>query len=450
MSVIAKFSPKDPAKDPGSSSSDGPEARQAETPLSAMDRRVRPPRLTAGRILGVIVLLFVFGVGGYGYVRYGLERTLSVASERVTIAAVEAAPFSDYAPVTGSVAPEDTVYLDAIEGGQVTAVLAEEGAAVEAGDLLARMKNTRLELEVLGREAQITEQQNNLAQARLAFEQNALRHERDVMTLEFQIDRLSDSLARRRPLQGGVASAAEIDDLETELAFNIAQKAVVERAQSADGELADRTLAELERSINRMMESLALVEISLGDLTLTAPITGQLTIFDLNVGVVVAPGQRIGQVDTVGSFKITALVDEFYLGRMAIGQRASVEIAGREYALEVSKVYPNVRDRQFQVDLAFTGPEPAGLRRGQTVRPRIELGETERSLVIANGPYYDETGGLWVLVVSSDGSTAIRRDVTLGRRNPEFVEVLAGLSEGERVITSSYQAFQDVERIDFN
>lgn len=443
MNVIAKFRPKD-------SLGDDPAGRRADEPLSAMDRRVRPQRLTAGRILGVVVLLLVLGVGGYAYVRYGLERTLAVASERVTLSEVQTAPFNDYAPVTGSVAPEDTVYLDLIEGGQVTEVLVEEGATVEAGQLLARLENTRLELEVLSRDAQITEQQNMLATARLGFEQNALNHRRSLMTLEYEITRLTDMLERRRPLEGGVTSAAEIHDLEIELEYNRGLKSVVEQAQAADAALADRTLAVLEASIARMASSLELVQESLGDLSLTAPISGQLTIFDLNVGAVLAPGQRIGQVDTVGSFKIIALVDEFYLGRISIGQPASVDIGGRSYDLQVSKVYPNVRDRQFQVDLTFSGDGPDGLRRGQTVRPRIELGETAESVVIANGPYYDETGGLWVLVASPDGASAVRRDVTLGRRNPEFVEVLSGLSPGERVITSSYQSFQDVERIDFN
>jgi HlyD family secretion protein len=415
-----------------------------------MDRRVRPKRLTPGRVLGVVVILIVLGAGAYGYVRYGVTRTLSVAAERVTLSTVRTATFNDYVPVTGSISPEETVYLDTIEGGQVTEVLIEEGAEVVAGELLARLKNTRLELEVLGREAQITEQQNNLATARLAFEQNGLRHQRDLMTLQFEVERISDILERRRPLVGGVVTGVEIDDLDDELAYNLAMKAVVEQAQAADTELADRTLAQLERSISRMSESLALVEQTLGDLSLTAPISGQLTIFDLNVGAVVAPGQRIGQVDTVGSFKVAALVDEFYLGRIAIGQSASVDIGGRSHELEVVKVYPNVLDRQFQVDLTFKSAPPAGLRRGQTVRPRIELGEAAESLVVENGPFYEETGGLWVLVVSPDGSSASRRDVRLGRRNPDYVEVLAGIVEGERVITSSYQSFRDVERIDFN
>jgi HlyD family secretion protein len=441
VSVIAKLRAKDDSSDAGVG---------AETPLSPMDRRVRPRRITWAGVAGGLVVVAALGAGGYGYVRYGLTRTLSVAAERVTVSAVRAAPFSDYAPVTGNIAPEDTVYLDVINGGQVTEVMAEEGALVDAGEPLARLKNTGLELQVLGLETQISEQQNNFATLRLQFEQNALRYERDLMSLDFQIDLLSDRLGRFRAVETQSRPASEISDLEKEIAFNVAQKAVVERAQAADAELAERTLAQFESQIEQMSARLGLAVESLGDLTLTAPIAGQLTIFDLDVGAVVGPGQRIGQVDAVGGFKITALVDEFYLGRIAIGQSASVEIAGRDLPLEVAKVYPNVRDRQFQVDLAFVGGPPEGLRRGQTVRPRIELGETEDSLVIANGPYYDETGGLWVLVLSPDGATATRRDVTLGRRNPEVVEVLSGLVEGEKVITSSYESFRDVERIDFN
>ncbi|MGD2134135.1 MAG: HlyD family efflux transporter periplasmic adaptor subunit [Maricaulaceae bacterium] len=459
MSVIAKFRAKNAAaSEAGGQNPGGEDAaadprlqrQEAEAALSAMDRRVKPPVFTFGRVLAVVIVLAVLGVGGYGYVRFGLERTLSVAAERVTVSNVELASFRDYVPVTGSVSPEDTVYLDTIESGQVTEVLVDEGVIVEAGDLLARMKNTRLELEVVSAEAQLTEQQNNLDNARLAFQQSELRSRRDLMSVEFEIDRLTDALARRRPLEGSAAPRAEIEDLEDELAHQTALKDVIEQSWEAERALSERTIAQREASIESMTERLALVQEGLSNLSLTAPIAGQLTVFDLNVGEVVGSGQRIGQVDAVGNFKVVALVDEFYLGRISIGQSASVEIGGRAYDLEVDKVYPNVRDRQFEVDLVFAGAPPEGLRRGQTVRPRIELGETAESLVIANGPFYDETGGLWVLVVTPDGSSAHRRDVTLGRRNPEMVEVLSGLAEGERVITSSYQSFRDIERIDFN
>jgi HlyD family secretion protein len=415
-----------------------------------MDRAVAPRRMTPARIAALLVLLIVLAVGILGYFRYGMQRSLTVASERVTISTVQLAPFSDYVPVAGNVAPKDTVFLDTVEGGQVTEVLIEDGAIVEAGQALARLKNTRLELEVLGREAQLTEQHNFLANARLAFQQSELRNQRDMMSVQRQIDRISDDLRRQKPLENEGISISIIRNLEADLAHRQAEKESIEQSQAAEQAVAQRNLAQLAQSIDRMTKSLALVRENLDNLTVTAPIAGQLTGFELKVGEVIGAGQRIGQIDTVNAYKVTAMVDEFYLGRIAFGQPASVDIGAAAYELRVSKVYPDVRERQFAVDLEFTGEAPAGIRRGQTMRPRIELGETAESLVVANGPFYDETGGLWVLVVSSDGNSASRRQVTLGRRNPETVEVVAGLAAGERVITSSYQSFKDVERIDLN
>ncbi len=452
MSVIAKFRRDRPDK-PAQAAQPGGDAAgaQGEAPeLSPMDRAVAPRRITPARIGAGIVVLLVLAVGIIGYVRYGLERSLSVSAERVTLSTVQQAPFSDYVPVSGSIAPEDTVFLDTVEGGQVTEVLVEDGAIVEAGQPLARLKNTRLELEVLGREAQLTEQQNFLANARLAFQQSELRNQRDMMNVERQIERISDDLKRQKPLENEGVSIQAIRNLEADLEHRLAEKATIEESQSAERQVARSNLAQLEQSIARMAQSLALVRENLDNLNVTAPIAGQLTGFELNVGEVIGAGQRIGQVDTVDSYKIAALVDEFYLGRIAFGQDASVDIGGRAHPLKVAKVYPDVRERQFAVDLEFVGEPPQGIRRGQTMRPRIELGETEDSLIVANGPFYDETGGLWVLVVSGDGRSAVRRDVTLGRRNPEAVEVVAGLSPGERVITSSYQSFKDVERVDLN
>lgn len=415
-----------------------------------MDRRVRLSRITPTLVVGLIVVLAVLAAGAYAYMRYGRERVLSVAAERVRISVVTEAPFADYVPVTGSIVPRDTAYLDITEGGQVTEVLVEEGAYVSPGQPLARLKNTRLELEVLGREAQLMEQQNNLANSRLAYEQSVLRNRRDLMSAQFEIARLRDELSRLRTLEGTGAPVATIRDLERELAYNEELRTVVEQAQAGEIELAARNIAQLELSVASMTQSLALVRDTLGDLTIAAPIEGQLTSFDLNLGEVVGAGQAIGQIDTVGSFKVSALVDEFYLGRISPGQAAGVEISGDTSPLEVIKVYPNVRDRQFQVDLEFRGAIPANLRRGQTVRPRIELGETSNSLLVDNGPFYEDTGGLWVFALSADAASAERRAVTLGRRNPEQIEILAGLVEGDRIITSSYETFRDVQRINFD
>lgn len=447
MSVIAKFR-RDRQEKPAEAAQRGGETVGEAPPLSPMDRAVAPRRITPARVGAAILVLLVLAVGIFGYVRYGLQRTLSVSAERVTISNVQQAPFSDYVPVTGSVAPEDTVFLDTVEGGQVTGVLVEDGAIVEAGQALARLKNTRLELEVLGREAQLTEQQNFLANARLAFQQSELRNQRDMMNVQRQIDRINDDLTRQKPLENEGIAIAVIRNLEADLAHRQAEKDSIELSQAAERQVARSNLSQLEQSIDRMAQSLALVRENLDNLTVTAPIAGQLTGFELKVGEVIGSGERIGQIDTVNSYKVTAMVDEFYLGRIAFGQPATVDVGGASHDLRVAKVYPDVRERQFAVDLEFTGEAPEGIRRGQTLRPRIELGETAETLVVANGPFYDETGGLWVLVVSGDGGSASRRDVTLGRRNPETVEVVAGLSPGERVITSSYQSFKDVERVD--
>lgn len=449
MSVIAKFRRERPP--PGDNAPGAAEGAPAAGPaLSPMDRAVAVKRITPARIgIGLVVLL-VLAVGIFGYVRYGLERSLSVSAERITLSTAMMAPFSDYVPVTGSVAPEDTVFLDTVEGGQVTEVLVEDGAIVEAGQALARLKNTRLELEVLGREAQLTEQQNFLANARLAFQQSELRNQRDMMNVQRQIDRINDDLRRQKPLENEGIAIAVIRNLEADLEHRQAEKESIELSQTAERQVARSNLSQLEQSIDRMARSLALVRENLDNLNVTAPIAGQLTGFELKVGEVIGSGQRIGQIDTVNSYKVTAMVDEFYLGRIAFGQPATVDVGGRPHDLRVAKVYPDVRERQFAVDLEFTGEAPEGIRRGQTLRPRIELGETAETLVVANGPFYDETGGLWVLVVSGDGGSATRRNVTLGRRNPENVEVIAGLAPGERVITSSYQSFKDVERVDLN
>lgn len=445
MSVIAKF-----RRGRAEESAKVPAPAEDPPALSAMDRAVRPRRITAGRVAVGVGVLLILAVAAFGYVRYGTQRTLAVSTGRVTISTVQQAVFRDYVPVTGAIAPEDTVFLDTVEGGQVTEVLVEDGAIVEAGQPLARLKNTRLELEVLGREAQLTEQQNFLANARLAFQQSELRNQRDMMNVQREIDRLTDDLARQKPLENQGISIQAIRNLEADLEHKRAERDTIEQSQVAEREVAQRNLSQLESSIGRMAQSLILVRENLDNLTVTAPIAGQLTGFELKVGEVIGAGQRLGQIDSVDSYKVAVLVDEFYLGRIAFGQNGSVDVGGTSHALRVAKIYPDVRERQFTVDLYFTGEPPPGLRRGQTMRPRIELGETAQSLVLANGPFYDETGGVWVLVVSTNGSSASRRNVTLGRRNPEAVEVVAGLNAGERVITSSYQSFKDVDRIDLN
>jgi HlyD family secretion protein len=373
-----------------------------------------------------------------------------VGAERVTVSPVAYDTFREYIPVTGNVVPRTTVYLDAIEGGQITAVHVEEGAFVTAGQPLVTFKNTNLELQVIGAEAQLTEQLNSLSTTRQNLEQSKLRNQRELIEIEYQIDRLTRELARRQPLvaTGGVTKG-QIDDLEAELTRYRSLRSPVEQQVRLDEEFGANQLVRMSEALDAMNKSLAIARDNLGNLVIVAPIDGQLTSLEANAGESKARGQRVGQVDELDAFKVSAFVDEFYLSRVALGQLAEVEIDGKSYVLEVSKEYPGVRDRQFEIDLKFSGDAPP-IRRGQTVRMRLEIGQPADTLVLANGAFYDDTGGQWVFVVDESGDFATRRDVRFGRRNPEGVEVLEGLRDGERVITSSYDSFERFDRIQFN
>ena len=417
-------------------------------PLSPMDRRIRRPWLTVERVFAATVLMILLSAAAYGYVRYGVNRTLTVNSQRLTVSPVRYTTFHEYIPVTGHVVPQTTVYLDAVEGGQVTDVFVEEGAVVQAGQPLVRMKNSALQLQVIASEAQLTEQLNYLATTGLTFEQNRLHRQRELLDIEHQLDVIARHLRQRRPLiaSGGVTQM-EIEDLEAQQRYYQGLKQAIQEAQSVDAKFQATQMTRMQEALEAMNANLDIARGNLNDLTVIAPISGQLTLLEAEVGESKARGVRIGQIDQVNAFKVTALIDEFYLSRIVNGQQAGVDIAGREYRLEVAKIYPGVRNRQFEVDLRFLDRPPAGIRRGQTVRMRLEIGEPAASLVVANGPFYDDTGGLWVFVVDRDGARAQRRSVRFGRRNPEGIEVLQGLREGDEIVTSSYEFLMDFDEL---
>ncbi len=416
--------------------------------LSSMDRRLERRLLTPGRVGTAVAATALFALAAWGWQRYGLERAVTVSADRVTVATVGYGTFREYIPVTGNIVPRTTVYLDAVEGGQITEVHVEEGALVEAGQPLVALKNSNLQLQVIAAEAQLTEQMNQLNQTRLTAEQARLRNRRELIDAGYEIDRLTRDLARRRQLvTGGAVSQAEVDELAAELDYRRSLHTALLEAEQIDDEFRATQLTRMQDALTTMNESLAIARENLDSLVITAPITGQLTLLEANVGESRAPGQRIGQIDEQHAFKVSAFVDEFYLGRVALGQLATFEAEGQSHELEVTKIYPDVRNRQFQIDLAFTGASPALLRRGQTVRMRLEIGQPADTLVLANGAFYDDTGGQWVFALEHSGNIAERRSVRFGRRNPDGIEVLEGLGEGDRVITSSYEHYRTFDRI---
>lgn len=373
--------------------------------------------------------------------------SLNVNSQRITVSKVTVGTFEDFIPLRGRLVPSSTVYLDAIAGGRVEEVLVEDGALVEAGQPIARLSNTNLQLEVLGREAAVTEQLNDMRTLELQLEQNRLAHKRDLVEINYQVKRLTRAVERQRELvDKKLVPQSTIDDLQDELDYYVNKREVTLESQATDARLQETQLAQLKASGEQLEKSLALARENLDDLNIRAPIDGKLSGFAIEVGQSIDPGGRLGQIDDPDGYKLSANIDEFYLGRVDLGQVAVAEHDGSDLDLRVAKIYPQIENGQFRVDMDFD-EQPAGLRRGQTLQLRLTLGDNSDAVLIPNGSFYQETGGNWVFVVSADGTEAVRRSVRLGRRNTDYIEVLDGLEPGERVVTSPYTSYVDMDRL---
>ena len=415
-----------------------------------MDRKVtRKTPLTGkiGLVVGAIALiLFAWWLidtlsGG---------RSLSVNSGRITVSEVTVGTFEDFIPLRGRLVPRSTVYLDAIEGGRVEQVLVEDGAIVEPGDLIAVLSNTNLQLEVLGREAAVTEQLNNMRTIELQLEQNRLSHKRNLVEIDYQITRLTREVARQRELiSKNLVSQSTIDELEDELTYYRNRREVTLESQATDERMQEQQLVQLREAGKQLQAGLGFARKNLDDLNVTAPLAGKLSGFNIEVGQSIVRGGRLGQIDDPDGYKLNVKIDEYYLGRVDLQQVAAAEHRGRDIDLKISKIYPQVNEGQFEVDMTLAD-EPDGLRRGQTLQIRLTLGDNADAILIPNGAFYQETGGNWVFVVAPDGSEAIKRPVRLGRRNTEFIEVLDGLEPGEKVITSPYTSYTGMDRLNLN
>lgn len=418
-----------------------PEARSGMD--RKIERRARKPWLVAA---GVAIAVAVFG--GL-WLSHDASTSYTLDGQRIRIAEVTRGVYEDYIPLRASVEPERTVYLDAIEGGRVEEVMVEEGTFVEEGEPLIELSNTTLQLDVIAREAEVSEQLNNLRNTQLAIEQNRLALKRELVEIDYQIVRLERLIERYDELQDKqFLSRNEYEASLDELEYWRNRRVVTRESQAVDEKVRLAQIEQLNGSIAQLEKNLTLARANLDNLTIKAPRAGQLTSLDAEIGESKARGQRLGQIDDVDKFKTTALVNEFYLNRVRTGQRAELEIAGNDYVLEVSKVYPEVQAAQFEVDLRFVGEAPKNIRRGQTLQLRLVLGDTTESAVLVdNGPFFNDTGGAWAFVLDASGDIARRQPVQFGRRNPNQVEVLDGLAPGDRIIVSSYASFIEVDRL---
>lgn len=413
-----------------------------DTPL------VRPllwRRYTLFAALGILV------IGGGIYFLAGVHNHVyRVDLDRVTLGTVTQGPFEDFIAVRATAAPFTTHYLTADQGGTVKQVLAEDGATVKAGQPLILLTNAALQLQVASREADTASQINALENTKLQLEDTRFKYEHDLLDIEHQIGKLKSDLARDKVLLDGNAIApATYKQEEDEYAYELKlREATIASRDAAQTVRADQ-LAQLQNTLSRLNTSMSIAKASMDALTIRAATDGQLTALDAEVGQSKAQGAVLGQVDSLDRFKLTALVDEFYLGRVVVGQVALFTVDARDYQAKVAKIYPQIANGTFKVDLHFTDTTPEHLHTGQAIDIKLELGGAATAKMLPNGPFYQDTGGNWAFVVAPDGRYAERRTLRLGRRNPEFIEVLEGLEPKERVIISGYEAYKNIDRIEF-
>ncbi|MDN4165044.1 HlyD family efflux transporter periplasmic adaptor subunit [Cytophagales bacterium LB-30] len=411
-----------------------------------MDKKIQKKKWTIKRIAtisaGMLFVSFVL----YNFIFADKRSKLNVELEKITVATVKNGSFQEFIPVTGNILPSQTYYLDAIEGGIVKRIVRESGAMVEKGDVIMELSNSNLQLNVLTQESQLYEQINNLRQTRLLLDQNDLTQQAQLAEIDYQLGLLKPQYERFKQLfEKKLISQREFEEVAENYEYNVKRRKLTYTSYRNDSINRVFQLRQLRDSENRMMRSLEGVGNIMDNMVVRAPSAGQLSAPQLEIGQSVNVGQRLGQVDGLDSFKARVSIDELYLPRVDIGQTGTFDFAGGNYKLQITKVYPTITDGRFEVDMEFVGEVPSGIRRGQTLRIRLELGNPGQALLLPMGGFYQETGGNWVFVLNEDGSSASRKSIRLGRKNPEYFEVLDGLSPGERVITSSYTNFGDNE-----
>ena len=406
-----------------------------------LDRRI----LIAGAAAAVLLLLTVF------WLFAPRADSMTIARDRLTISEAQSGTFDDFLPVRARVTPLLTVYLDAVEGGQVQKKLVEDGAQVSQGQLLAVLSNAELQLSTLEKQAEVEQQLNNMRSQELALANTRSANLRDLNQAETDLAKARRQYELYKPLAAkGFVSSKTFNDARDDLNYQTSRLQILKQSIAQTEAMQTSQLRQLRIASSSLNSSMGVAQSSLGQLNIRAPVTGQLSGFDIQLGQSLQQGERIGQIDSAGGDKLQADVDEYYLGRVAVGQTASADIDGKTYQLRVAKVYPQVRNGQFQIDLLFAGPEPASMQRGQTIQAKLTVGDSSKALLIPNGAFFNDTGGAWVFVIDRGGNSASKRQVQLGRRNTDFIEVLSGLHPGERVITSSYGGLTDKDHLNFS
>jgi HlyD family secretion protein len=391
-----------------------------------------------------ILLLFV----GYQLIFATSVSTFRTEKDKLSIAEVTQGKFDDYITINGNVAPITTIYMDAYEGGRVNEKLIEEGAMVKKGDIILKLENMNLYEQILASESNLALKQNDLRSTKLTFDSRQVEGRRSLATASTDLQRLKRNFQQNMALMEDELISQEVYQLSKEN-YELSQKQydIVKMQTVNDDELRITSLSGLDTDLARMQKTLGMVYQRLDHLNVRAPADGQLGFLDAEIGQNIAQGQRIGQLNVLTNYKIEADIDEHYIDRVKRDLSAILERNGKDYKLRVRKVYPEVRNGRFRVDLVFTEDRPETIRAGQSYNIKLQLGESSDALLLPKGSFFQSTGGQWIFVVTPGTDEAIKRNIRVGKQNARHYEVLEGLQAGEEVIISNYDSFGEAERI---
>ncbi|WP_080054703.1 efflux RND transporter periplasmic adaptor subunit [Spirosoma aerolatum] len=391
-------------------------------------------------------------VGLLAYTFFFADRRskLNVEKDKITVSDVTTGPFEDFIAVTGVVQPLKTIRLDAIEGGYVTQKLVEGGNMVQKGEVLLKLENQSLKLSFLQSETEANRLVNDLQNTRQRIQIERFTLRKTLADVDAQIAQAKDTYERQEKLFKDKVVSEE-DYLKAKRAYDrlMSQRTIEIETQKYQEENAKFQIKQLEGTLQRTQKNVALWQQTLDNLVVKAPVSGQLSSIDVEVGSNINRGQNIGQIDDLNGFKMRVGIDEHYISRVFSGLKGSFEFNGKNHELEISRVYPEVKNGRFEVDMVFPKGTPEGIKRGQSSPIQLELGKAAKATLLPVGGFFSDTGGNWVYVVDKSGKRAVKRSITLGRKNPEYYEVLSGLEPGEQVITSSYENFGDNEVLEF-
>jgi len=406
------------------------------------------PHLAGGIALLVVVGWVVFG---------NHASTLRVSKDELTISEVKQAEFKDYVRTNGQVLPIQVVQISPEEGGIVMEKVVEEGSHVKKGDVIVRLSNSNLDLQILNAEAELAEKQNLLRNTQVAMQQDRLNNQTEQAQLDMDTQRKQRTFEQNKRLYGEKLISKE-DYLQSQEDYQLSAKkrSLVSKRLKQDSIYRTVQMDQMEDNLQNMRRNVVLVRQRKDKLEVRSAIDGELGLLDVELGQSISPGQKIGQLNDLSDYKVQASIDEHYIDRVRQGLTATFTRGERlrvgdgtsgikQYQLQVRKVYPEVREGKFRCDFIFKGERPENIRTGQTYYIDLELGQPEQAIIIPRGTFFQTTGGQWIFVLSQDGSKAYRRNIRIGRQNPQHYEILEGLEPGERVVTSGYEAFKDNE-----